>query len=65
MYPSWRLEKRFNQTNASSRSIESFFSGSITNEKVDDGEAVQIKGKKEYLEREVENVDGVAEAKTS
>ena len=48
-----------NLTNASSRSIESFFS--VSNEKVDGGEAVQKKRKEEDLDGEVENVDDVAE----
>ena len=45
--------KRINLTNASSRSIESFFSAS--NEKVDEGEAVQKKRKEADLDGEVED----------
>ena len=44
--------KRTNLTNASSRSIESF---SVSNEKVDGGEAVQKKRKEADLDGEVEN----------
>ena len=52
-YPSWRLEKVLDLTNAFSRSIESFFS--VSNEKVDGGEAVQKKRKEADLDGEVEN----------
>ena len=45
--------------NASSRSIESFFS--VSNEKVDGGEAVQKRQGEKDLDSELENVDGVAE----
>ena len=45
--------KRTNLTNAFSRSIESFFS--VSNEKVDGGEAVQKKRKEADLDGEVEN----------
>ena len=46
--------KRMNLTNASSRSIEGFFS--VSNKKVDGGEAVQKKRKEAGLDRgEVEN----------
>ena len=45
--------KRTNRTNAFSRSIESFFS--VSNEKVDGGEAVQKKRKEADLDGEVEN----------
>ena len=45
--------KRTNLTNASSRSIESFFS--VSNEKVDGGEAVQKKRKEADFDGEVEN----------
>ena len=46
--------KRTNLTNTSSRSIESFFS--VSNKKVDGGEAVQKKRKEAGLDRgEVEN----------
>ena len=44
---------RINLTNASSRFIESFFS--VSNEKVDGGEAVQKKRKEADLDGEVEN----------
>ena len=50
---------RLNLANASSRSIESFFS--VSNEKVDGGEAVQKKQREKDLDGELENVDGVAE----
>ena len=53
-------QKSLNLTNASSRSVESFFF-SVSNEKVDGGEAVQKKWQEEDLDGEVENVDGVAE----
>ena len=49
---------RLNLANASSRSIESFFS--VSNERVDGGEAIQKK-QKEDLDCELENVDVVAE----
>ena len=49
---------RLNLANASLRSIESF--SSVSNEKVDGGKAVQKK-RKEDLDGELENVDGVAE----
>ena len=52
-YPSRRLEKRINLTNASSRSIERFFPAS--NEKVDGGEAVEKKRKEADLGGEVED----------
>ena len=52
-YPSWRLEKVLDPTNAFSRSIESFFS--VSNEKVYGGEAVQKKRKEADLDGEVEN----------
>ena len=45
--------KRTNLTNASSRSIESFFS--VSNGRVDGGEAVQEKRKEADLDGEVEN----------
>ena len=45
--------KRTNLTNTLSRSIESFFS--VSNEKVDGGEAVQKKRKEADLDGEVEN----------
>ena len=45
--------KRINLTNASSRSIESF--SSVSNEKVDGGEAVQKKRKEADLDGKVEN----------
>ena len=45
--------KRTNLTNAFSRSIESFFS--VSNKKVDRGEAVQKKQKEADLDSEVEN----------
>jgi len=45
--------KKTNLTNASSRSVESFFS--VSNEKVDGGEAVQKKRKEAELVGEVEN----------
>ena len=45
--------KRTNRTNAFSRSIESFFS--VSNEKVDGGEAVQKKRKEADLDGKVEN----------
>ena len=45
--------KRTNLTNAFSRSIKSFFS--VSNEKVDGGEAVQKKRKEADLDGEVEN----------
>ena len=45
--------KRMNLTNASSRSIEGFFS--VSNEKVDGGEAVQKKRMEADLDGEVEN----------
>ena len=48
-----------NLANASSRFIESFFS--VSNERVDGGEAIQKKRKEEELDGELENVDGVAE----
>ena len=48
-----------NLANASSRSIESFFS--VSNERVDGGEAIQKKRKEEELDGELENVDGVGE----
>ena len=48
-----------NLANASSRSIESFFS--VSNEKVDGGEAVQKRQGEKDLDSELENVDGVAE----
>ena len=51
-------QKSLNLTNASSRSVESFFF-SVSNEKVDGGEAVQKKWQEEDLDSEVENVDGV------
>ena len=44
---------RINLTNASSRFIESFFS--VSNEKMDGGEAVQKKRKEADLDGEVEN----------
>ena len=44
---------RINLTNASSRFIESFFS--VSNEKMDGGEAVQKKRKEGDLDGEVEN----------
>ena len=44
---------RINLTNASSRFIESFFS--VSNEKMDGGEAVQKKRKGADLDGEVEN----------
>ena len=50
-YPSWRLEKVLDLTNAFLRSIESFFS--VSNEKVDG--AVQKKRKEADLDGEVEN----------
>ena len=46
-------QKRTNLTNAFWRSIESFFS--VSNEKVDRGEAVQKKRKEADLDGEVEN----------
>ena len=46
-------QKRINLTNASSRFIESFFS--VSNEKVDGGEAVQKKRKEADLDGKVEN----------
>ena len=46
-------QKRTNLTNTSSRSIESFFS--VSNEKVDGGEAVQKKRKEADFDSEVEN----------
>ena len=52
-YPSWRLEKVLDLTNAFWRSIESFFS--VSNEKVNGGEAVQKKRKEADLDGEVEN----------
>ena len=52
-YPSWRLEKCEDLTNAFSRSIESFFS--VSNEKVDRSEAVKKKRKEADLDGEVEN----------
>ena len=45
--------KRINLTNASSRFIESFFS--VSNEKVDGGEAVQKKRKEADLDGKLEN----------
>ena len=48
-----------NLANAFSRSIESFFS--VSNEKVDGGEAVQKRQGEKDLDSELENVDGVAE----
>ena len=45
--------KRTNLTNTSSSSIESFFS--VSNEKVDGGEAVQKKRKEADFDSEVEN----------
>ena len=45
--------KRTNLTNASASSIGSFFS--VSNEKVDGGEAVQKKRKEADLDGEVEN----------
>ena len=45
--------KRINLTNTSSRSIKSFFS--VSNEKVDGGEAVQKKRMEADLDGEVEN----------
>ena len=48
-----------NLANASSRSIESFFS--VSKEKVDGGEAVQKRQGEKDLDSELENVDGVAE----
>jgi len=46
-------QKRANLTNAFSRSIGSFFS--VSNKKVDGGEAVQKKQKEADLDGEVEN----------
>ena len=46
-------QKRTNLTNAFLRSIESFFS--VSNKKVDGGEAVQKKQKEADLDGEVEN----------
>ena len=47
------FRKRTNLTNAFLRSIESFFS--VSNKKVDGGEAVQKKRKEADLDSEVEN----------
>ena len=52
-YPSWRVEKVLDLTNTFSRCLESFFS--VSNEKVDGGEAFQKKRKEADLDGEVEN----------
>ena len=50
---------RLNLADESLRSVESFFS--VTNEKVDDCEAVQKNRQEEDLDGELEIVDGVVE----